>query len=166
MTRYRTTSLPPALQERLSQRDLARRLGAVLPLVTVDAAGFPHPMAVSYLELKAYDKATIGLVIQATSGSARNLAERDVATLIIVEPDGVFYVKLRRVDGPLEVPGAEALALGFFLLEVIEVLEDAPADWEAGMRITQGATYAPVPALDEPWARLTLAAVAAPRARA
>ena len=166
MPRHRTTSLTPPLQERLSQRHLARRLGAVLPLVTLDAAGFPHPMAVSYLELKAYDASTVGLVIQATSGSARNLASRDVATLIIVEPDGVFYVKLRRVDGPLEVLGGEALGLGYFLLEVVEVLEDAPADWEAGMRITQGAMYAPVPKLDDPWARLTLAAVAAPRARA
>jgi hypothetical protein len=32
------------------------------------------------------------------------------------------------------------------------------------MRITGGIEYRPVPSLDEPWARATLAALAAPRA--
>ena len=53
--------------ERLSQRELERRLGVGLPLVTLDAEGRPHPMLVSYLELRAYDARTLGLVIQAES---------------------------------------------------------------------------------------------------
>ncbi|MGH7277894.1 MAG: hypothetical protein ACREJG_04330, partial [Candidatus Rokuibacteriota bacterium] len=87
MTRRRSTSLPPELVARFSQRDLPRRLGVVLPFVTVDREGRPHPMLVSYVEIKAYDAGTMGLVIQAGSGSARNLAERGAGTLIIVEPD-------------------------------------------------------------------------------
>jgi len=51
-------------------------------------------------------------------------------------------------------------------LAVEDVLEDAAADWEGGMRITHEIRYAPPPALDAPWARATLAALATPRARA
>lgn len=156
--------LPPALLDRLSQRDLPARLGVALPFVTVDADGRPHPMLVSYLEVRAYDASTVGLVIQASSGSAGNLAQRRTGTLLVVEPDGVFYLKLRALDGPLPVDGEPAL--GFFLLEVDEVLADAAADWEGALAITSAIAYRPVPTLDEPWARATRAALAAPRARA
>ena len=166
MTRLTASSLSPALVERLSQRDLGRRLGVGLPLVTVDAEGRAHPMLASYLEVRAYDPRTVGLVIQAQSASARNLAQRQAGTLMLIAPDAVVYVKLRALDGPLPVEGGEAFGLGFFLLEVEEVREDAAADWEAGMRITEPIRYAPAPTLDEPWARATLAALAGPRARA
>ena len=158
--------LTEALVERFSQRDLRSRLGIGLPLVTVDADGRPHPMLLSYLEVRAYDTRTVGLVILAGSGSARNLAVRETATLLVIEPDATIYVKLRLVDGPLPVEGNEDYGLGYYLLEVEDVLEDAAADWEAGMRITSPVRYAPPPTLDEPWARATLAALATPRARA
>jgi hypothetical protein len=166
MTRVVGSSLSPALVERLSQRDLERRLGIGLPLVTRDAEGGLHPMLVSYLELRAYDTRTLGLVIQVRSRSARNLADRGVGTLSIIEPDLVVYVKIRAVDGPLPVVDDPGVGLGFFLLEVEQVLEDAAADWEGGVRITSPIRYAPPPSLAEPWARATLAALAAPRARA
>jgi len=166
MTVSRGSRLTPALVDRFSQRDLARRLGIGLPFVTVDTAGRPHPMLVSYLEIRAYDAGTLGLVIQAASRSARNMAERGTATLIAVEPDTIVYVKLRSLDGPLPVAGGEPFGLGYFLLAVDEVLEDAAADWEGGMRITQAIAYGPAPTLEEPWAKVTLAALQAPRARA
>ncbi len=166
MSRSHGPRLPGALVERLSQRDLEARLGVALPFVTVDRQGRPHAMLLSYLELRAYDAGTLGLVIQARSASARNLAERGAGTLLLVEPDGVVYVKTRAVDGPLEVAGGEAFGLGYFLLGVEEVLEDAAASFEGGMRITGALTYAPPPDLGAPWARATLAALAAPRARA
>ena len=164
MSRVVGHALTAALLERLSQRHLGEHLGAALPLVSVDAAGRPHPMTISYLELRAYDPTTVGLVIQAGSGSARNLAARDVATLVITEPDVVAYVKLRRLDGPLAVVEDERLA--YFLLTVDEVREDAASPEEGDARIVASARYAPVPALDSAWARVTLAAVARPRARA
>jgi hypothetical protein len=166
MTRSLGRSLSQALVERFAQRDLARRLGLAMPFVTTDADGRPHPMLLSYLEIRAYDTRTIGLVIGGRTRSAANLAERGAATLLVIEPDVTVYVKLRVVDGPLSVAGAPEYGLGYFLLEVDEVLEDAAADWEGGMRITSGLRYAPAPTLDEPWARATLAALAEPRARA
>lgn len=166
MTRSRGPALPPELFERLSQGDLARRLGVALPFVTVDADGRPHPMLLSYLEVRAYDPGSLGLVILATSRSARNLVERQVGTLLVVEPDTIAYVKTRALDGPLPVEGGEAFGLGYFLLSVEDVLEDAATDWEGGMRITSAVLYRPAPSLEEPWARATLAALGAPRARA
>ena len=166
MTRSIGPALTQALVERFSQGDLPSRLGVALPLVTVDAQGRPHPMLLSYLEVRAYDPHTVGLVMLARGRSATNLAERGAATLMAVEPDGTVYVKLRAIDGPLPVDGGAEYGLGYFLLEVEDVLEDAAADWEAGMRITEPIRYAPAPTLDEPWARVTLAALAVPRARA
>ena len=144
MTRSLGGALTPALVERLSQRDLPRRLGLVLPFVTVDADGRPHPMLVSYVEVRAYD----------------------AGTLLVVEPDLAVYVKTRAVDGPLPVAGGGELGLGYFLLAVEDVLEDAAAEWEGGMRITGALRYEPAPTLAEPWVRATLAALAEPRARA
>src|SRR5207244_5708914 len=63
VTRSLGPSLPPLLVERLAQRDPAARLGVALPFVTVDGAGHPHPMLLSYLEVRAYDARTVGLVI-------------------------------------------------------------------------------------------------------
>src|SRR5205809_124299 len=109
MARSLGSRLPQALVERLSQRDLANRLGIALPVVTVDREGRPHAMVLGYLELRAYDSGTLGLVVQARSASARNLAERGGGTLLILEPDAVVYVKSRVVAGPLDVAGAGAL---------------------------------------------------------
>jgi hypothetical protein len=156
--------LPGALLDRLSQRDLERRLGTALPFVTVDRAGRPHPMLLSYVEIRAHSPSALGLVIQARSTTAQNLAARGAGTLVIVDPDAVLYVKTRALDGPLEA-GDDDLGLGYFLLEVEEVLEDAAADWEGGVRITGGIQYRPIPSLDDRWVRATLAALAAPRAR-
>ena len=164
MSRLIGRALTPALLGRLSQRDLADRLGVALPLVTIDADGRPHPMLVSYLELRAYDAGTVGLVIHAGTTSTANLAARDVATLAIVEADVVAYVKLRRLDGPLPVVEDERLA--YFLLAVEEVREDTAATAEGGARIVAGPRYAPAPALESRWARVTLAALVTPRARA
>lgn len=158
MSRSLGPALPPDLLARLCQADLARQLGRVLPLITVDGEGRPHPMLLSALEVRAVDPETIRIVIGARSRSARNLLDRQAATLLVVEPERVVYVKARAADGPF--PLARFPDLGLFVLRVEEVLEDAAAEWEGGMQITGPLTYAPVPALDAPRARATLEALA------
>src|SRR5712691_8605814 len=118
MTRSLGQALTPDLVIRFSQRDLARRLGTALSFVTVDPDGRPHPMLLSYLELRAYDAGTLGIVIGARSRSATNLVERGKGTLLVVEPDVSVYVKLAAVDGPLPVAAVDGLELGYFLLAV------------------------------------------------
>ena len=164
MSRSLGTVLPASLVDRLSQRDIGRHLGIGLPFVTIDQAGRPHAMVLSYLEVRAHSPSTVGIVIQAGSTSARNLAARGAGTLLIVEPDAIVYIKARAVDGPLEV-GDDAFGLGYFLLAVEDVLEDSAGAWEGGVRITSAIEYRPLPPLDAPWVRATLTALAAPRAR-
>lgn len=159
MTRSLGPALPPDLVTRLSQSDLPAVLGRAVPVVTVDAAGRPHPMLCSYLELLAVEPATIRLVIGASSRSARNLDERGACTLLFIEAERTVYVKCRASRRRFTTGD-----LARFDLAVEDVLEDSPADWEAGIRITGGITYAPAPRLDEPWARATLAALRAERA--
>jgi len=151
VTTSRGSALPARLLELLSQADLPSRLDRALPLVTLDAGGRPHPMLCSYLECRAVDSRTIRVVIGAGSGSARNLEERQVATLLIVEPERTVYVKCRAAGAPRH----EAV-LACFTLRVEEVLEDAPAEWEAGTRITGGITYSPPPSFDTPEVQATL----------
>jgi len=87
MPRSLGPALPSDLLEALSQRDLPSRLDRALPLVTLDAEARPHPMLCSYLEVWAADAETVRLAIGSTGRSAQHLEQRDVATLIIVEPE-------------------------------------------------------------------------------
>src|SRR5262245_48537647 len=95
MSRGLGPRLPAAIRERLSQADLASRLGRAVPVITVEADGRPHPMRCSYLELLAVDERTVRVVIAAMGRSASNLAERRVATLLLVEAGLTVYVKCR-----------------------------------------------------------------------
>jgi hypothetical protein len=149
-------ALPPGLLAALSQADLASRLGRALPFVTLGADGAPHPMLTSYLEWLAVDARTLRLAIGAGSRSARNLAERAVGTLLVVEPGLVVYVKCRATGAPLRVG-----ELARFTLAVEDALEDAPAEAEGAVGITGGITYAPVPSLGEAWARAVMGALRA-----
>jgi len=93
--------------------------------------------------------------------------ERGTGTLLAVEPDATVYVKLRTVDGPLPVAGSNEYGLGYFLLAVEEVLEDAPADWEGAMRITsRGPVHARADARRALGTRHARRARGAPRPRA
>jgi hypothetical protein len=154
MSRSLGPALTPALCARLSQADLRARLGRAVPLITVDAAGLPHPMLCSYLELLAVDARTIRVAIAGASGSARNLAERGTATLVLVEPGLAVYVKCRAAGPPLALG-----ALARFELMVEDVLEDVATGWEEGVGITSGIAYAPVPDLDAPEVKALLAAL-------
>jgi len=155
MARSLGPRLTADLLARLSQADLVPLLGRVLPLITVDADGRPHPMLCSYLELRAVDAGTIRVAIGAGSGSARNLTERGVATLLLVEAGRAVYVKCRATG-----PAVERGMLARFELAVLDVLEDAAAGWEGDAGITGGITYGPVPDLGQSWARELLALLA------
>lgn len=146
MSRSLGSALPPALLARFSQADLPARLGRGLPFLTLGADGTLHPMLCSYLEWLAVDAWTLRLAISAPSRSARNLEERGVATLLLVEPGLTVYIKCRSMGAPLRRG-----ELARFSLAVEDVLEDAPTEAEGDVRITGGITYAPVPSLEEAW---------------
>ena len=154
MARRVGSSLPPDLLAALSQADLAAKIDRAFPLVTLDAKRRPHPMLCSYLEVLAVDRETIRLVINPSGQSARNLAARRSATIILAEPERTVYVKCR-AKGKAVARGA----LARFTLKVREVLEDAADPSEGDVRITSGITYGPAPSLDDPRVRATLDAL-------
>ena len=154
MSRSLGSALPARLLARFSQTDLPALLGRGLPFLTLAADGTLHPMLCSYLEWLAVDARTLRLAIAARSRSARNLEERGVGTLLLVEPGLTIYIKGRAMGAPLRVG-----ELARFSLAVEDVLEDAPTAEEGDVAITGGITYAPVPALGEAWVRAVLAAL-------
>ncbi|MGH7315242.1 MAG: hypothetical protein ACREJS_03175 [Candidatus Rokuibacteriota bacterium] len=156
MSRSLGAGLPPGLVTRFSQTDLPSLLGRGLPFVTLAADGTLHPMLCSYLEWLAVDAQTLRVAIAAQSRSARNLEERGVGTLLLVERTLTMYIKCRATGAPLRQGG-----LARFSLTVEDVLEDAPTEAEGDVRITGGITYAPAPSLEEPWAQAVLAALRA-----
>jgi hypothetical protein len=149
-------ALPPGLLTRLSQGNLPSLLGLTLPFVTQGEDGAPYPMLCSYLEWLAVDARTLRLAIAAGSRSARNLEDRRVGTLLLIEPERTMYVKCRATGAPRPLGD-----LARFTLSVEDVLDDRPAEAEGDARIVGGITYRPLPALDAPWARAVLAALRA-----
>jgi len=156
MSRSLGPGLPPGLLARFSQAALPSLLGRGLPFLTLAADGTLHPMLCSYLEWLAVDARTLRLAIAAQSHSARNLEERGVGTLLLVDPAHTLYIKCRATGAPLRQSG-----LARFNLIVEDVLEDTPAEEEGDVRITSGITYEPTPSLEEPWAKAVLAALRA-----
>ncbi len=156
MSRSLGSALPPELIARFAQVDLPARLGRGLPFLTLAADGTLHPMLCSYLEWLAVDARTLRLAIAGRSRSARNLEERGVGTLLVVEAGLTIYIKCRAMGPPLR---REELAR--FDLVVEDVLEDAPTAEEGDVRITGGITYAPVPGIEESWVKAVLAALRA-----
>lgn len=154
MSRSLGPALPPGLLALLSQADLPAVLGRALPLLTLGDDGSLHPMLCSYLELLAVDARTLRVVIGAGSRSARNLTERRVATLLLIEPERVVYVKARATGPPLRLGSLARFSLG-----VEDVLEDRPEEAEGQVRIVTGITYAPPPSLDDARVQEALAAL-------
>jgi hypothetical protein len=144
MSRSLGSALPAELRRRLSQSDLGPLLGRGLPFVTLSDDGSLHPMLCSYLEWLALDERTLRLVIAGGSRSARNLEERSVGTLLLVEPDRTVYVKCRAAGAPLRVAD-----LARFTLAVDDVLADSPEEAEGDVRIVSGIRYGPAPAMDD-----------------
>src|SRR5262245_15480053 len=157
MSRSLGKSLPSSLRRLLSQSDMEPLLGRALPFVTLSADGSLHPMLCSYLEWLAVDERTLRLVIAGGSRSARNLEERAVGTLLLVEPECPVYVKCRATGPPLRVAD-----LARFTLAVDDVLEDLPDESEGDLRVASGIRYAPPPALDDARVRAVLVALRMP----
>lgn len=156
MSRSLGPVLPPGLLTLLSQADLSSLLGRGLPLLTRGADGSLHPMLCSYLEVLAVDARTIRLAIGAQSRSARNLEERGVGTLLMIEPERTIYIKGRATGPPLRLG-----RLARFSLALEDVLEDSPEEGEGQVRIISGITYGPPPSLNDAWAKEVLAVLRA-----
>lgn len=107
----------------------------VLVLLSVDAAGRPHPAMVTHREATAKDPRNIRLALWKGSSTCRNLAERHGCTLVVVDAGLTYYIKGRADELRPTMDGLPYLTL--FNLAVEEVLEDV----EPEEPITSGITF-------------------------
>lgn len=154
MARAIGSTLPSVLLERLRGDDLASRVGIAVIVLTVDAAGWPHPAMLSYGEIVAADDRRIRLAVRPESGTAENLRCRSRLTFCFVEAGMAYYVKASAVELPQTAGGVRA-ELARFESTVEMVLSDSARDEsEAGTVLVDGVRFAPgrpVPAVLRDW---------------
>ena len=140
-------------------RSLRGHFGRVIPVVTVDAAGFPHPALLSYGEVVALEARRIGLATYADSTTTNNMRQNGRLTLLLVEPEGTYYIKGTVRERPGGLPGFSGLA--HLEMRVKQVLENATrSDVEGEVRIASGIRFGPEPggaALLQQWETLIAA---------
>ncbi|MBV8083615.1 MAG: pyridoxamine 5'-phosphate oxidase family protein [Chloroflexi bacterium] len=119
--------LPQELIDDLSARNLPAKWSKTIPLVTIDANGFPHFAILSYGEIVATGPRELRLGLYPNSSTTRNIQARPNVALLIVSRDAVYYVKGAAVEKPAE-------GLVRFDVSVEAVLVDN----EPGARITSG----------------------------
>jgi len=122
--------LPQALVDELNGRDLGSCWAKTIPLVTVDANGFPHFAILSYGEILAAGPSELRLGMYPNSSTSRNMRERQKISLLIVQGDSVYYVKGSAKEHP-----AENVARFDVIVEQVLV------DNEPGARITSGLNF-------------------------
>lgn len=135
MSRKLGNTLPDDLFERLRPQQTEAKLTKVLPLCSLDEAGFPHFCLLSHRELAAKDRRTLRLATYAGSSTTRNLQRGGKATLMVLDEAMSYYVKVtvRQLKATMQtVPG-----LSMFNLEVEQVIEDK----EPQNPITSGVTF-------------------------
>jgi hypothetical protein len=109
----------------------------VLPLCTVDEAGFPHAALLGAWEIVALDASSLRFAVAGSSRSAANLRRTAHATLLIVDHTAAHYVKLHVSERRAAMRAAPWSAS--FDARVADVLEDAAHPGrEAGARLVTG----------------------------
>ncbi|MFI5007396.1 MAG: pyridoxamine 5'-phosphate oxidase family protein [Solirubrobacterales bacterium] len=125
--------MPPALQQRLSGRELRERMTEAILIATIDTTGWPHPALLSYAEVVAVDARTLRFATYRESATAQNLRERGFMTFCLIAPGSAYYLKARA----RELAPSETLAR--FEAVVEDVLADeARAELEGMATISSG----------------------------
>jgi hypothetical protein len=140
MSRSVGSELPPALMERLSGRNLDAVAAKVVQIVTVDAAGWPHPALLSYFELVAIDPRHIRCATYATSTTSGNMRRSGHVTFAIIDERLACYVKAHAVE---IAPAMQATTWNAaFDCRIEHVLVDeVNEEYEPGAYVSSGVTY-------------------------
>jgi hypothetical protein len=85
--------LTDALVDRLGGRQLNRYGALVVPIATVDPAGWPHVALLSYSEIVARDPGLLRIAIGTSSASAANLRRTGQVTVLVFDAGLVHYIK-------------------------------------------------------------------------
>jgi hypothetical protein len=136
MSKILGSELNQALLKRLNGAEISSHEGKIIPIFTLDEAGWPHPALLSYYEIVAKSAATLEMAIWKDSSTAKNLRRLGKISLMIAD-DGVnFYIKGLVKELEKELGGAPQVSR--FQISVQQLLEDQ----EPNAHITSGMTYA------------------------
>lgn len=127
--------LSAALQERLGGSEVESHEGKIIPIFTIDEAGWAHPALLSYYEIVAKDASTLDMALWKDSSTSRNLRQAGKVTLMITDKGVNYYLKGSVRELHYEMPGAAPVSR--FRVSLEQVIEDQ----EANAEITTGLTY-------------------------
>jgi hypothetical protein len=135
MSQVLGNELTAELLSRLDGRDVESHEGKIVPIVTVDEDGWPHPALLSYYEMVAKNPCTIDMALWKNSSTANNLRQTGKVTLIIIDHALNYYLKGTVSQTEAEMSGAAAVSR--FRVTLEQVIEDQ----EPNAEITTGLTY-------------------------
>jgi len=127
--------LTPALLQRLGGADVEAHEGKIIPICTIDEAGWAHPALLSYYEVVAKDSSTLDMAVWKNSSTAVNLRNAGKVTFIVSDRAVNYYLKGSVRELEFEMTGA--VPVSRFRVTLEQVIEDQ----EANAEITTGLTY-------------------------
>jgi hypothetical protein len=127
--------LPAALLERLGGSQIETHEGKIIPIFTLDEAGWAHPALLSYYEVVAKNSTTLDTALWKDSSTAKNLRKAGKITLMVTDRAVNYYLKGSVRELEYEMTGAAPVSRFRIILE--QVIEDQ----EANAEITTGMTY-------------------------
>jgi hypothetical protein len=127
--------LTPSLLERLSGARIEAHEGKIIPIFTLDEAGWPHPALLSYYEIVAKDAGTLDTAVWKNSFTAVNLRRAGKVTMMVSDHALNYYLKGSVKELEYEMTGAAPVSR--FRITLEQVIEDQ----EANAEITTGLTY-------------------------
>lgn len=127
--------LPAALLQRLSGGEIEAHEGKIIPIFTIDEAGWPHPALLSYYEIVSKNASTLDMALWKDSSTAKNLRQGGKVTLMVSDQGVNYYLKGSVLQLHYEMPGAAPVSR--FRVTLEQVIEDQ----EPNAEITTGLTY-------------------------
>ena len=135
MSRLVGKELTEELLQRLSGHDVSGQEGKIIPIFTLDQAGWPHPALLSYYEVVAKNLSTLDIALWKNSSTANNLRRESKVTVMIADKGINYYLKGKVRELETEMSGAPQVSR--FRITTEELLEDQ----EPNAEITSGLTY-------------------------
>jgi hypothetical protein len=127
--------LTPALLQRFSGSQVEALEGKIIPIFTIDAAGWAHPALLSYYEVVAKNPSTLDMALWKNSSTANNLRKTGKITLMVSDRGVNYYLKGSVQELQYEMTGAAPVSR--FRITLDQVIEDQ----EPNAEITTGLTY-------------------------
>ncbi|HEX9788142.1 MAG TPA: hypothetical protein VGB09_08950 [Candidatus Binatia bacterium] len=127
--------LTAALFQRMGGAEIEAQEGKIIPIFTIDEAGWAHPALLSYYEVVAKDPNTLDMALWKNSSTANNLRKTGKITLMVSDYAVNYYLKGSVRELEYEMTGATPVTR--FRITLEQVIEDQ----EANAEITTGLTY-------------------------